>query len=88
MKELPPDVNAYMKTKVFTQDEIPTPLLKNHQTKEKTWGMINVVEGEILYVIGEEEVLLSPENPGIVEPEVLHHVKVMGPVKIFVEFYK
>jgi tellurite resistance-related uncharacterized protein len=77
-----------MKTKVFSEDDIPVPLLKNHQTKEKTWGMIRVVEGEILYVIGDEEELLSPDKPGVVEPEVLHHVKVTGPVKFFVEFYK
>jgi len=78
-----------MKTKTFSEGEIPKPLLKNHQTKEKTWGKINVVEGEILYVIeGGEEILLSPDIPGIVEPEVLHHVKVMGPVKFYVEFFK
>ena len=88
MKELPSNVNPYMKTKVFSQDEIPKPLLKNHQTKEKTWGVINVVEGELLYIIGEDATHINPDRPGIVEPEILHHVKALGPVKFFVEFDK
>ncbi|TDJ09434.1 MAG: DUF1971 domain-containing protein [Deltaproteobacteria bacterium] len=88
MKELPEDVNSYKKSNVFSQDDIPAGLLKNHQTKEKTWGMIRVLEGEIMYVIGEEEIRLSLDRPGIIEPQVHHHVKVMGPVKFFVEFFK
>ncbi|RLA62627.1 MAG: tellurite resistance protein [Epsilonproteobacteria bacterium] len=88
MKELPSDVNSYKKTNIFSQDDIPAGLLKDHQTKENTWGMIRVIEGEIMYVIGGEEVLLSPPIPGVIEPEVHHHVKVVGPVKFYVEFYK
>ncbi len=38
MKKLPPNVTAYKKTPIFTQETIPKGLLHRHTTKEGSWG--------------------------------------------------
>jgi hypothetical protein len=46
--------------------------------------------GTLLYRIvgtGEERVL-DPETPGVIEPQVLHEVAVLGPVRFRVEFFR
>lgn len=91
MKELPSNVSLYRRTPVFTNDSIPAGLLKAHQTKSSTWGKIIVVDGELLYRILEpavEEVHLSPEKSGVVEPTTLHEVQPIGEVRFYVEFYR
>ena len=89
MKTLPPDVTAYKRTPLFTQDSVPQGLLHNHSTKEGVWGLIQVMEGRLEYTIGaEEEHILTPGQPGVVEPQVVHHVKPLAEVAFFVEFYK
>lgn len=91
MKELPPNVSAYKKTKVFTEETIPLGLLQNHQTLPEVWGKIVILKGKLEYVIeaGEGEVVcLDDEKFGVVEPQILHHVKAIGPVEFYVEFYK
>ena len=91
MRELPKQLEPYKKTPVFDQDSIPPGLLKAHATKHGTWGKIEVVEGELLYRILQpviEEVVLTIELSGIVEPTVEHEVVPLGNVKFYVEFYK
>ena len=46
MKELPPGLEPYKRTPLFTGATVPAGLLKDHSTKEGTWGLINVEEGE------------------------------------------
>lgn len=91
MKDLPKGVVQYKKTPIFTQDTIPAGLLKSHSTKAGTWGKICIIQGKLLYTIEDEQyetTQLSAERFGVVEPEVLHHVKPVGDVEFFVEFYK
>lgn len=91
MKELPKDVVAYKKTPVFTEKSVPAGLLKDHNTKEGTWGKIVILKGEIDYTIQstpQETIRLSTELYGVVEPTVLHFIKPVGEVEFFVEFYK
>jgi tellurite resistance-related uncharacterized protein len=90
MKTLPTTVTSYQRTKTFTQDTVPKGLLADHATKAGTWGVITVTEGRLEYVIPSEDetVILDSETPGIVEPDVSHHVKPLGPVSFFVEFYR
>ncbi|WP_292363133.1 DUF1971 domain-containing protein, partial [Methylophaga sp. UBA1464] len=62
----------------------------SHQTKEGVWGKIVVLSGKLLYTIQQpfEEIELDSNRVGVVEPTVLHHVKPMGQVSFFVEFYQ
>lgn len=89
MKQLPDSVVAYQRTPEFNETTVPKGLLKEHSTKSGVWGVIKVLSGELEYAIaGDEVVILSPTCYGIVEPQVLHQVKPLGPVLFYVEFYK
>lgn len=91
MKEIPASATAYKKTPEFTEETVPVGLLKAHQTKEGTWGKINVTEGRLRYRILEpefEELVLSPDVFGVVEPTILHEVEPEGKVRFHVEFFR
>jgi len=91
MKTLPPNVTAYRETPVFTQETIPKGLLDRHTTKEGSWGKICVISGQLCYRIltdPPEEHVLTPDSPGIVEPQTPHQVEPLGPVEFYVEFYR
>ncbi|CAB9510366.1 Domain of unknown function (DUF1971) [Seminavis robusta] len=96
MKDLPEDVVKYSqvpKNGVFSAagDNIPKGLLKNHSTKDGTWGIIKVTQGKLGYQINgknndetpAEIFELDPETPGIIEPTVFHEV---APLTDNVEF--
>lgn len=91
MKVLPPNVVVYKKTKSFDESSIPSGLLRNHNTIKGVWGLINILEGNLLYIIQSnpiEEIKLGTTINGVVEPLVPHCVQPIGKVKFYVEFYK
>ena len=91
MKALPAGAARYGGTPEFSDGSIPASLLRSHRTKAGTWAKIVVLEGRLLYRILEpetKEIELSPERPGIVEPEEAHEVEAVGPVRFRVEFWR
>lgn len=90
MKTLPGHVSAYSRSPTFDESTVPAGLRKDHQTKPGVWGMITILSGSLRYRIQAtgEAIVLTPETPGIVEPEALHNVEPIGPVSFFVEFYR
>ncbi|WP_437308887.1 DUF3565 domain-containing protein [Sorangium sp. So ce388] len=87
--EMPDGLVAYKRTAEFDEGTIPGGLRRDHATKPGVWGVIHVVSGRLRYRIdglGGRDHVLSPDAPGIVVPEVLHHVDPEGPVRFFVEF--
>lgn len=90
--QLPDGVTPYKRTPTFTEETIPAALLNDHQTKEGTWGLIRVEEGELRYIVTDPrrtptEVILSEATPpGVVEPTILHRVEPLGAVRFHVEF--
>lgn len=89
MKTLPDHVQQYNASPVFTESTIPAGLLKDHNTKNGVWGLIRINEGELEYTIDDKEIhVLTPEMQGVIEPEIVHHIKPLGAVSFFIEFYK
>ena len=97
MPVLPSDVVKYSqvpKEGFFVKDKIPRGLLKDHTTKEGTWGVIRVNAGRLLYRIEEPEPALefelTPDGPcGIIEPTRLHRVAPLtDDVEFCVEFHR
>ena len=94
IERLPEGVAPYKRTPTFTQETIPAGLLNDHQTKEGTWGLVCVEEGELRYIVTDprrtpSDVTLSKGTPpGIVEPTILHRVEPIGTVRFHVEFWK
>lgn len=79
----------YKSTPIFDENSLPDRLRNAHNTKSGVWGIIRVLEGQIRYVIEEtgETTILTPEQPGLVQPEQFHRVELLGPMKMQVEFY-
>jgi tellurite resistance-related uncharacterized protein len=94
MKELPPGFKAYKRTPLFTEATVPAGLLKDHSTKEGTWGLIHVETGTLRYCITDPRRapsrvdLAAGEQPGVVEPTIIHKVEPLGPVEFWVEFHR
>ena len=89
MKQLPDNVKAYKRTPTFTEETAPEGLLNTHNTKAGVWGLIQIEEGELEYTIENEEVhILTKDKNGVVEPEVMHHIKPLNKVSFYIEFYK
>ena len=88
--EFPNNFIPYKKTPVFTEESLPSGLKNDHSTKVGVWGKIIVTEGKLQYRVNslKTDVELSPGEPGIVLPEILHSVAPLGAVKFYVEFYK
>ncbi|MCY4345108.1 MAG: DUF1971 domain-containing protein [Gammaproteobacteria bacterium] len=91
MKALPKGASEYARTREFSESSIPANLRRRHRTRPGTWGRIVVLEGRLRYRILEsalEAIELSPNRPGIVEPQVEHEVEPIGKVRFHVEFWR
>lgn len=88
--EIPEGLRAYKRTPTFTEATVPDGLLRDHHTKAGVWGVIHVESGQLAYVVpGRQlEVVLDATVEGVVVPRELHHVRPIGAVKFYVEFWK
>lgn len=79
----------YRSTPVFDQDTLPQALRARHDTKAGVWGRIRIIEGEvrITYLDPPSELVLMPDNPGLVRPGQPHFVTPLGPMKMQIDFY-
>ena len=82
-------MKPYRTTPVFDQDNLPDALRRAHNTKEGVWGLIRVLQGELLHLIADPPgtQILSPDHPGLVAPGQVHRVEPLGPMRMQVEFY-
>jgi tellurite resistance-related uncharacterized protein len=88
----PAGLELYKQTPTFTELTVPQGLLRDHSTKERTWGLIRVEHGQLRYTITDERrspssTILSTDTPGLVEPTIRHHVEPIGAVRFCVQFY-
>ncbi len=79
----------YRSTQVFDEKTLPAALRGEHRTKAGVWGVIRVIEGRLKLVLADsgEELILTPERPGLVLPEQTHRVEPRGPMRMQVDFY-
>ncbi|WP_420145185.1 DUF1971 domain-containing protein [Sphingobium sp.] len=79
----------YRSTPLFTQDNLPQALQREHRTKIGVWGLLCVTEGSIRFVHedGRPPCIVTPQAPCLIEPDSPHHVELMGPVSLRVDFY-
>ena len=87
-----PRLVPYSRTADFTDVTVPPGLLIAHTTKAGAWGLIHVLEGRLAYRVTDprrpasEAILTADDEPGVVEPTILHEVEPIGPVRFYVEF--
>lgn len=79
----------YRSTPVFDEHTLPAALRQAHSTKAGVWGVIRVLEGRLEYRIeqGGAVQVLDPATSGLVRPQELHHVTVIAPMRMQVDFY-
>lgn len=90
MPALPGGLSSYRKTPVFTAATVPDGITGDHSTKSGVWALVHVVRGSLRYEIIErgEVYELTPDRPGVVEPETAHKVTPGGGAEFFVEFWR
>ena len=79
----------YRSTPLFDERTLPAALRARHATKAGVWGVIRVIEGQLMlrYLEPPRDLLLDPEHPGLVAPEQPHFVTPLGPLTMRVDFY-
>ena len=79
----------YRTTQVFDEASLPAALRRDHRTKVGVWGVIRVLEGEVVFTVLDppDEQRLTPERPGLILPDQPHFVTPAGPMRMHVEFY-
>ncbi len=85
----PSTLVSYKKTDIFTEDTLPAGLQQSHRTKGGVWALIRILEGELQFQLeGGMPEILSRSNPGLVEPDLPHHIEAVGPVRFYIEFFR
>lgn len=91
---LPTGVAPYKRTPTFTEATVPAGLLKDHSTKEGTWGLLRIEAGALRLRVTDrrrppsERMLTARSAAAVIEPTILHHVEPVGPVRFHVEFLR
>jgi tellurite resistance-related uncharacterized protein len=90
---LPERAEFYKRTPTFTEFSVPAGLLKDHSTKEGTWGSIVVEQGRLRYLISDprrsvSETVVTPAAAAVIEPTIAHRVEPLGAVRFHVCFHR
>tara|TARA_R110000824_G_scaffold104360_11_gene247727 strand:- start:13973 stop:14281 length:309 start_codon:yes stop_codon:yes gene_type:complete len=80
----------YGASPIFDENSLPDKLRNEHSTKDGTWGLLRVLEGEVelVFIDPPSQRLVTVDNPAPIPPQSPHFVKPTGPMKVQVEFYR
>ena len=87
--ELPSGLEVVQRTETWDERSMPTALRGAHRVGAGRWGLLQVEEGRLRFRASTEppiDVLVTPEAPQPIPPEVEHEVEPLGCVRFFVEF--
>lgn len=88
MHSIPSDAVAYKRTRTFDADSLPKGLRANHATKRGVWGLVVVESGEVELHIEGQTLRLDAAHPGVIPPEIPHHLALIGSVQLHVVFHR
>lgn len=74
----------------FTEDTVPAALQKEHALGPGHWGVLHVFAGSVCFVdlaTGAESVVAAPDH-AVIRPEAPHHLRVTGPVRCRIDFFR
>ena len=83
-------VAPYGASPIFDEQSLPDSLRSEHSTKDGTWGLLRVLEGEVelIFLDPPSQRLVTVDDPAPIPPQARHFVKLAGPMKMQVEFYR
>lgn len=88
---LPRTVQKYAESPEFTETTVPAKLTSLHDTKSGVWGRLCVLTGSLKYIIPGPPIvssIIEAGQIGIIRPEELHRVEMIGSVRFKIEFYR
>jgi len=89
--EMPESLVLHLRTAELTGNSIPEDLRKGHETAPATWVRIQVVEGlltcRLLHPIS-RDFTVDAASPLSLPPGALHHLRALGPVRFYLEFFR
>lgn len=79
----------YASSPTFTAETLPRALQHGHRTKPGVWALLRVFEGKIRYCTeaGGIARVVTPDSLLLIQPEELHHVELLGPVRLCLDFF-
>jgi hemoglobin len=80
----------YKSTPVFDEDSLPDAIRSEHRTKPGAWGLLRVLAGRatLVFVEPRSEVEVTPDTPAEIPPQATHFVRLDGPARLRIEFYR
>jgi tellurite methyltransferase len=87
--DLPDGLRVVRRTELWDEHTLPSALKRAHRVAPGTWGLLHVEDGRLRFVARTEpalDVVVGPEAPQPIPPDVEHHVQPLGDVRFFVEF--
>jgi tellurite resistance-related uncharacterized protein len=89
--ELPDGLRVVRTTDVWDEGTAPAGLRRAHHVAPGTWGLLHVEEGRLRFLAETDppfDVLVGPDTPQPIPPDVEHHVELVGEVRFCVEFLR
>jgi tellurite methyltransferase len=87
--ELPADLEVARTAGPFDADTLPAALQRTHRVAERTWGVLRVLEGAVVFAIETTppmSVRVSGGEQQSIPPGVPHLVRIDEPVRLAVDF--
>lgn len=79
----------YRSSPIFTAETLPEALKREHRTKRGVWAVLHILSGCIRYCPETDELpsVVTPAKPQIIRPDQPHHVELLGPVTLRIDFF-
>eukprot|EP01042_Synura_sphagnicola_P015206 gene15206-biopygen15283 len=79
----------YRHSPIFDAANLPAALTRTHTTKAGVWAKIEIIDGRLRFRLEDGRTqVLTPEQPGLIEPEQPHSIAIEDPATRFrIAFY-
>lgn len=87
--ELPDGLSLARTAGPFTADTLPAALLRDHRVPERTWGLVRLLQGDVVVELATDPPITTRLTAGQQQPlppGVAHHLRVDGPFVVAVDF--
>ncbi len=87
---LPPNVGLVRTSPEFNESSLPAGLRRAHRIAPGVWGRLVVREGSVAFAFDDAptgERIVAPGEHQVIPPERSHHVRLLGPVRLVIEFH-
>ncbi len=89
--ELPAGLRVVRATDVWDERTMPAALRRSHRVATGTWARLRVQQGRVRFRAQTHpplDVVVGPDAPQPIPPEVEHHVEPLGEARFSVEFLR